>query len=180
MLVYRRFLMTGCCILWTFSYLPSCAQDADAAQHFAAAHQAQDVGNLDLAAREYLAVIRLLPEAAEAYASLGLVYNAQGKYAESLRALSKADRLKPGLPGVNLYLGIDYEKELQATLAVPQLTQAVRLEPFNKQAHIWLNRALWDEGRTQAALEHYLEGRPYEQLFPWPEQGLIVYLVGSK
>jgi len=33
---------------------------------------------------------------------------------------------------------------------------------------------------TQAALEEYLEGRPYEQLFSWPEQGLIVYLVSSR
>ena len=46
-------------------------------RHFAAAHQAQDAGNLDLAAQEYLAVIRLLPNVAEAYASLGLVYNAR-------------------------------------------------------------------------------------------------------
>jgi 4-amino-4-deoxy-L-arabinose transferase-like glycosyltransferase len=34
--------------------------------------------------------------------------------------------------------------------------------------------------RTEAALEEYLEGRHYEQLFSWPEQGLIVYLVGSR
>jgi 4-amino-4-deoxy-L-arabinose transferase-like glycosyltransferase len=33
---------------------------------------------------------------------------------------------------------------------------------------------------TQAALEEYLEGRPYEQLFSWPEQGLVVYRVGSR
>jgi 4-amino-4-deoxy-L-arabinose transferase-like glycosyltransferase len=33
---------------------------------------------------------------------------------------------------------------------------------------------------TPAALEEYLEGRPYEQLFGWPEQGLVVYLVGSR
>jgi 4-amino-4-deoxy-L-arabinose transferase-like glycosyltransferase len=33
---------------------------------------------------------------------------------------------------------------------------------------------------TPAALEQYLEGRPYEQLFTWPEQGLVVYLVGSR
>jgi tetratricopeptide (TPR) repeat protein len=128
--------------------------DEEAAQHYAAAHQAQDAGNFDLAAREYQAVIRLRPDVAEAYASLGLVYNAQGKYAESARALAKAEKLKPGLPGVSLYLGIDYEKQRQAALAVPQLTDAVRVEPENKQAHIWLNRALWDDGRTQAALEH--------------------------
>jgi 4-amino-4-deoxy-L-arabinose transferase-like glycosyltransferase len=33
---------------------------------------------------------------------------------------------------------------------------------------------------TQAALEEYLEGRHYEQLFSWPEQGLVVYMVGSR
>jgi hypothetical protein len=33
---------------------------------------------------------------------------------------------------------------------------------------------------TTAALEEYLEGRHYEQLFSWPEQGLVVYMVGSR
>jgi hypothetical protein len=33
---------------------------------------------------------------------------------------------------------------------------------------------------SQAALEEYLEGRHYEQLFSWPEQELVVYLVGKR
>ncbi|MGA7859083.1 MAG: hypothetical protein WCA11_14200, partial [Terracidiphilus sp.] len=33
---------------------------------------------------------------------------------------------------------------------------------------------------TQEALEEYLEGRQYEPLFSWPEQGLQVYLVGAE
>jgi 4-amino-4-deoxy-L-arabinose transferase-like glycosyltransferase len=33
---------------------------------------------------------------------------------------------------------------------------------------------------TQDALEEYLEDRRYEQIFNWPEQGLVVYLVGSR
>jgi 4-amino-4-deoxy-L-arabinose transferase-like glycosyltransferase len=33
---------------------------------------------------------------------------------------------------------------------------------------------------SQAALQEYLEGRHYEQLFSWPEQELVVYLVGSR
>ena len=33
---------------------------------------------------------------------------------------------------------------------------------------------------TQAALDEYLEARHYEQLFPWPEQGLVVYMVSSR
>jgi 4-amino-4-deoxy-L-arabinose transferase-like glycosyltransferase len=33
---------------------------------------------------------------------------------------------------------------------------------------------------SQAALGEYLAGRHYEQLFTWPEQELVVYLVGSR
>jgi 4-amino-4-deoxy-L-arabinose transferase-like glycosyltransferase len=33
---------------------------------------------------------------------------------------------------------------------------------------------------TAGALEEYLEGRDYKELFAWPEQGLIVYLVGAR
>jgi 4-amino-4-deoxy-L-arabinose transferase-like glycosyltransferase len=33
---------------------------------------------------------------------------------------------------------------------------------------------------TPEALDEYLEGRHYEQLFSWPEQSLVVYMVGSR
>jgi 4-amino-4-deoxy-L-arabinose transferase-like glycosyltransferase len=33
---------------------------------------------------------------------------------------------------------------------------------------------------TTAVLAEYLEGRHYEQLFSWPERGLVVYMVGSR
>jgi len=33
---------------------------------------------------------------------------------------------------------------------------------------------------TPAELDEYLAGRHYEQLFTWPEQGLVVYMVGSR
>jgi tetratricopeptide (TPR) repeat protein len=82
---------------------------------------------------------------------------------ESARALGKAEKLKPALPGVSLYLGIDYEKQRQAALAVPQLLEAVRMEPSNKEAHTWLARALWDDGRTEAAFEQL---RQTALLFP--------------
>jgi hypothetical protein len=33
---------------------------------------------------------------------------------------------------------------------------------------------------TAAALQEYLEGRHYEEILSWPEQGLEVYLVGAR
>jgi 4-amino-4-deoxy-L-arabinose transferase-like glycosyltransferase len=49
--------------------------------------------------------------------------------------------------------------------------------------HVLVMRAYGRHGvdlHTQADLDEYLEGRHYEPLFNWPEQGLIVYLVGSR
>jgi tetratricopeptide (TPR) repeat protein len=170
MLICSRRFVVLTCITLSILLLPlgppyafSQGTDSEALRHFGAAHKAQDAGDFDTAAREYLEVIRLRPDAAEGYASLGLVYNAEGKFAESAKALSKADKLKPGLPGVSLYLGIDYARQHQAATAVPHLIQAVRLDPTNKDAQTWLGKALWDEGRTQAALEQL---RKTSLLFP--------------
>ena len=146
----------GCCFL--ISSVPGAGEDvsSEAAQHFAAAQQAQNAGLLDAAAREYLTVTHLLPDAAEAYASLGLVYNAQGKYAQSAQALSEAEDLKPDLPGVSLYLGIDYLKQHEAAQAIPQFRRALRIEPKNERVYIWLSQAYSDEDRLDLSLE-YLE-----------------------
>jgi 4-amino-4-deoxy-L-arabinose transferase-like glycosyltransferase len=51
------------------------------------------------------------------------------------------------------------------------------------EEHVLVVRVLGRHGadlHTQADLEEYLEGRHYEQLFNWPEQGLAVYLVGAR
>src|SRR5579863_1429912 len=51
------------------------------------------------------------------------------------------------------------------------------------QQHLLVTRVTGRNGvdlHTPAALEEYLEGRHYEMLFAWPEQGLEVYLVGNR
>ena len=50
------------------------------------------------------------------------------------------------------------------------------------EQHLLVARITGSHGtdlHTIAALEEYLEGRHYEPLFSWPEQGLEVYLVGA-
>jgi tetratricopeptide (TPR) repeat protein len=132
----------------------ACSQgvDDEALRHFRAAQTAQNSRSLDVAADEYLQVIRLRPETAEAYASLGLVYSAQGSYEQSARTLLKAEKLKPGLPGVSFYIGVDYARLQRAALAIPYLSEAVRIEPKNREAHTWLCRALWEDGQISKAL----------------------------
>ena len=49
------------------------------------------------------------------------------------------------------------------------------------------NICLWCASRdggvdlhTTEALDEYFEGRHFEQLFTWPEQGLVIYMVGRR
>jgi len=51
------------------------------------------------------------------------------------------------------------------------------------EQHLLVARVVGRKGldlHTPGALEEYLEGRHYETLFIWPEQGLQVYLVGAR
>jgi 4-amino-4-deoxy-L-arabinose transferase-like glycosyltransferase len=51
------------------------------------------------------------------------------------------------------------------------------------EQHLLVARVMGRNGvdlDTQMALEELLEGRQYQQLFTWPEQGLEIYLVGAR
>ncbi len=137
------------------SFPLSCgAQQSGAAveQHFLAAQQDQQQGLLQAAADEYKTVLRLQPGLPEAYVNLGLVYYAQAKLAESAQALSAAAKLRPGMRGVSLWLGIDDVRLDHPAQGAALLREAVRQNPNDKLAQSWLGTALWDAGQMNAAL----------------------------
>jgi tetratricopeptide (TPR) repeat protein len=121
-------------------------------KHFLAAQQAQQQDRLDDAVDEYLAVLKLAPGLPEAEVNLGLVYYSQSKFGDSARALSTAGKLRPGMRGVSLWLGIDEVRLNHPAQAVPLLREAVRQDPQEKQAESWLGTALWNAGQMDAAL----------------------------
>ena len=121
-------------------------------EHFLAAQQAQQQGRLDDAVGEYKEVLRLQPRLPEAYANLGLVYYAHGEFENSAKAFAAAEKLRPGMRGVNLWLGIDEVRLNHPALGVTLLREAIRLDPKDKLAQSWLGTALWDAGQMDAAL----------------------------
>ena len=143
-------------------------------EHFAAARHAQDVGDLNTAAAEYAAVLRLQPDLAEVYANLGLVYYMQGNFEESAKALRHAATLKPELLGCQLFLGIDYVKMHRPAEGIIPLKRAIQQEPANKEAISWLSTALWDAGQTRSALDHL---RKATHVFPNDTD--ILFLLGE-
>jgi tetratricopeptide (TPR) repeat protein len=121
-------------------------------EHFFAAQRAQQLGQLDDAVHEYLAVLKLAPRLPEAYVNLGLVYYAESKFDDSARELSTAGKLRPGMRGISLWLGIDEVRLNHPAQGVPLLREAVRKDPQDKQAESWLGTALWNSGQMDAAL----------------------------
>jgi len=121
-------------------------------KHFLAAQQAQQRGQLDDAVAEYNQVLRLQPRLPEAYANLGLVYYAHGEFENSAKAFASAEKLRPGMRGVSLWLGIDEVRLNHPAQGVNHLREAIRLDPKEKLAQSWLGTALWDSGQMDAAL----------------------------
>jgi tetratricopeptide (TPR) repeat protein len=159
----RRFLVFSAVIPIAFVFLLTGAAQLASSQvrnqvqdqiqeHFAAAQHAQQQDRLEDAVHEYLAVLKLAPGLPEAYVNLGLVYYAQSKFDESARALSTAGKLRPGMRGVSLWLGIDEVRLNHPAQGVPLLREAVRQYPQEKQAESWLGTALWNAGQMDAAL----------------------------
>jgi tetratricopeptide (TPR) repeat protein len=121
-------------------------------EHFLAAQQDQQQGLLDAAAHEYQVVLHLQPGLPEVYVNLGLVYYAQAKFDESARALATAAKLRPGMRGVSLWLGIDDVRLHRPAQGAVLLREAIRQDPADKLAQSWLGTALWDAGQMDAAL----------------------------
>lgn len=150
----RSLLLPGALLIVCFLSASSGAQQSSSSvqEHFLAAQQDQQQGLLDQAAHEYQAVLRLQPGLAEAYINLGLIYYAQAKFEESAAALAIAAKLKPGMRGVSLWLGIDEVKLHRPAQGAVLLREAIRQDPTDKLAQSWLGTALWDAGQMDAAL----------------------------
>ena len=145
--------ISAVCMLSLASAAQVGSQNQDQVQeHFRAAQQAQQQDRLDDAVHEYLAVLKLAPRLPEAYVNLGLVYYAQSRFEDSAQALSTAGKLRPGMRGVNLWLGVDEVRLNHPAQGVSFLREAVRQNPKEIQGESWLGTALWNAGQMDAAL----------------------------
>jgi 4-amino-4-deoxy-L-arabinose transferase-like glycosyltransferase len=102
----------------------------------------------------------------------------------SYSARPLAERLQSTAPGVTVAV-FRVRRDVEYGLSFYRNQEVVNYEDTGvpDEQHVLVARVTGRNGvdlHTPAALEEYLEGRPYEQLFTWPEQGLVVYLVGSR
>jgi 4-amino-4-deoxy-L-arabinose transferase-like glycosyltransferase len=94
-------------------------------------------------------------------------------------------RLEDYAPAAETVAVFRVRRDIEYGLAFYRNHQVVNYEETGvpDEQHLLVARVTGRNGvdlHTPAALEEYLEGRHYEQLFSWPEQGLEVYLVGAR
>jgi 4-amino-4-deoxy-L-arabinose transferase-like glycosyltransferase len=96
-----------------------------------------------------------------------------------------ADRILGFAPANETVAVFRVRRDMEYGLAFYRNREVVNYEDEGvpEEQHLLVARVTGRNGvdlHTPAALEEYLEGRHYEHLFSWPEQGLEVYLVGSR
>jgi len=141
--------------------------------HFTAAQQAQKIGDYATAEREYLSVLTMKPNFAEAHMNLGLVYQLQDHIPDAMAEFRRALRLKRTLTGANFFLGVDYCKAGEGTKAIPYLKAAARQEP--QQPDIWS----WLATAQELSADFHAEAATLEKaLSLQPRNVDLLYLLG--
>ena len=96
-----------------------------------------------------------------------------------------ADRLETVAPADETVAVFRVRRDIEYGLSFYRNREVVNYEESGvpEGQHLLVVRVAGRNGidlHSPAALDEYLEGRHYEQLFSWPEQGLVVYMVGRR
>ena len=120
-----------------------------------AAQQAMARNDFTAAAEAYRQATKIQPENAELWANLGLMEHESGSYADAIRSLQEANRLKPSLYVPNLFLGIDYVQTGNAKAAIPFLIRAERMNSKDPEAPLTLGHAYAGQRDFAAAAREF-------------------------
>jgi hypothetical protein len=96
-----------------------------------------------------------------------------------------ADRLLTYAPASETVAVFEVRRDMEYGLSFYRNREVInyRQDGVPDEQHLLVVRVTGRNGidlHTTSELEEYLAGRHYEQLFTWPEQGLVIYMVGSR
>jgi tetratricopeptide (TPR) repeat protein len=114
-------------------------------------------GRNDEAICEFLEVLWINPDYAEAHNSLGIILAGQGKLDEAIAHYSEALRIKPDYAEAYNNLGIALARLGRTGEAIDELSEALRINPDLVEAHNNLGIALATQGKLDEAIAHYTE-----------------------
>jgi tetratricopeptide (TPR) repeat protein len=117
---------------------------------FAEGEAALRSGDLQLAEKNFSAVIVLDPRSGSAYANLGVIAMRRKQWDHALALLQKAHKLEPQMSGIELNIGLVQFRRANYAAAVEPLSSVVRDQPDSQQARYLL-------GLCQVFTEQYTD-----------------------
>jgi len=115
------------------------------------AAQALTAGNLGRAESDLKTFLRTAPEDCRALDLLGVVRVLQQREGEAEEVFHRAVKINPDFAPAHAHLGLLYVQKGRAQDAVPQLREALRLDPTRRDAAEALVRILQDQARDAVA-----------------------------
>ena len=127
------------------------SRETEAEQDIQSGKQAQAQGDYALAAADYAAAVKLMPEVAELYGNLGIAYYLEKDYDKAIAAFQQALKRKPALEGSNLYLGMAFIRTGRFAESIKPLQKALSINPKIREAYINLTPAImrWERVRKR-------------------------------
>jgi tetratricopeptide (TPR) repeat protein len=127
---------------------------------------------LDDARVQFLEVIKLKPDYAEAHDDLGVIYQLQGKLDAAIAETSEALRLRPDLIRARNNLGAALAAQGKTAEAMAAFRETLRRNPGNAETHYNLGKLLADQKRTSEASAEFSEAIRLKPEYADPHYGL--------
>jgi Tfp pilus assembly protein PilF len=118
--------------------LPASNARMEAAAAFARGQQSLQTGDLPTADASFRKVLSIDPQAAPAYANLGVIAMRRQQWDQALTLLQKAEKLDPKMAGIRLNIGLVKYRREDYVGAIPPLESVVRDQPGSTQARYLL------------------------------------------
>ena len=162
------------CVLLIASALASQDPASRIKQLFSQAQNEESQGRIDSAANTYNAILKLDPNSAVAYESLGKLDFQESHYPEAVQAFRRALEINPQAPISRALLGISLYKVGDFQAASEELKTARRLFPTDKNTRLYLARSLFEVGDLGGAAKEFEELRRED-----PKNAEVLYALGQ-
>ena len=155
-------------VLWALLFTAPIGLSADEfARRLEAAQRAERAQDYASASREYAKILKLQPDLPLIRQSLAITYHLQTRYPEAISEFHRTLRLDSTLWGADLFLGMDYYKTNQFSMAIGPLEKSISLNAkmAEPEARFWLGATYCALNRPEDAvreLRRDLELRPKE------------------
>ncbi|MBT3256906.1 MAG: tetratricopeptide repeat protein [Deltaproteobacteria bacterium] len=138
-----------------------------------------EIGQLDLAIREYTKALEIKPDFADANINLGSALMRRGQFEEAVQCLSKALQDKPYSAAANNNMGVASSQTGDLNGAIGYFKKALRIKPHYAEARNGLGNALAQKGHIEDAMVEWAKAIEINPDYAQPHYNMGVFFEGK-